>query len=46
LPKEIFFIPALLLLALIIFLQRRREPADRARVVAARKEREAAGMVH
>ncbi len=43
-PKEVFYIPALLLLALIIFLQKRREPADRARVVAARKEREAAGI--
>ncbi len=43
-PKEVFFIPALLLLALIIWLQKQREPADRARVVAARKEREAAGV--
>ncbi|HHI82164.1 MAG TPA: DUF3394 domain-containing protein, partial [Rhizobiales bacterium] len=41
-PKEVFFIPALLLLALIIWLQKRRAPADNARAVAKRKEREAA----
>ena len=40
-PKEVFYIPAILLLALIMWLQKRREPEDRARVIAARKEREA-----
>jgi len=41
LPKEVFYIPAILLLLLIMWLQKRREPADRAKVVAARLEREA-----
>ncbi len=41
LPKEVFYIPAILLLLLIMWLQKRREPADRAKVVAARIEREA-----
>jgi TRAP transporter 4TM/12TM fusion protein len=44
LPKEVFYIPAILLLLLIMWLQKRREPADRAKVVAARLEREAAGV--
>ncbi len=44
LPKEVFYIPAILLLLLIMWLQKRREPADRAKVVAARIEREASGV--
>ncbi len=44
LPKEVFYIPAILLLMLIMWLQKRREPADRAKVVAARIAREAAGV--